>query len=152
MTERARREYAEALRPHYAQADKRERGRMLDEYCRATSMHRKCRRCRPPRHAACGRGGRAKAFAGCVRPAAPPCGPPAPRVFNLVLNRTPVVSIFDGRRVARKHDDQATWRAGRSRASFSAGVSPPRAIEKRSTLYVRSQPRRPLVAASNVEN
>lgn len=41
MTERARREYAEALRPRYAQADKRERGRMLDEYCRATGSHRK---------------------------------------------------------------------------------------------------------------
>lgn len=41
MTERARREYAEALRPHYAAADRRERGRILDEYCRATGCHRK---------------------------------------------------------------------------------------------------------------
>jgi integrase-like protein len=41
VTERARREYAEALRPRYTHADKRERGRMLDEYCRATGSHRK---------------------------------------------------------------------------------------------------------------
>lgn len=41
VTDRARCEYAEALRPRYAQADKRERGRMLDEYCRATGSHRK---------------------------------------------------------------------------------------------------------------
>ncbi len=41
MTERARREYAEALRPRYQQADKRERGKMLDEYCRTTGCHRK---------------------------------------------------------------------------------------------------------------
>lgn len=41
MTERARREYAEALRPRYQQADKQERGKMLDEYCRTTGCHRK---------------------------------------------------------------------------------------------------------------
>lgn len=41
MTERARREYADVLRPRYQQADKRERGRMLDEYCRTTGCHRK---------------------------------------------------------------------------------------------------------------
>lgn len=41
MTERARREYAEALRPRYQHADKGERGRILDEYCRATGAHRK---------------------------------------------------------------------------------------------------------------
>lgn len=41
MTERARREYAEALRPRYQQATKSQRGRLLDEYCRATGMHRK---------------------------------------------------------------------------------------------------------------
>ncbi|MGH7333108.1 MAG: hypothetical protein ACREKS_10275 [Candidatus Rokuibacteriota bacterium] len=41
MTERARREYAEALRPRYAQADKRGRGHVLDEYCQTTGMHRK---------------------------------------------------------------------------------------------------------------
>lgn len=52
MTERARREYAEALRPRYEEAGKRERGRMLDEYCRATGSHRKaairCLRRQPP--------------------------------------------------------------------------------------------------------
>ena len=41
MTERARREYAEVLRPRYQQADKRERGKILDEYCRTTGCHRK---------------------------------------------------------------------------------------------------------------
>jgi len=41
VTERARREYADVLRPRYQQADKRERGRMLDEYCRTTGCHRK---------------------------------------------------------------------------------------------------------------
>lgn len=41
MTERARREYAEAWRPRYQQADKQERGTMLDEYCRTTGCHRK---------------------------------------------------------------------------------------------------------------
>lgn len=62
MTERARREYAEALRPRYQQADKQERGTMLDEYCRTTGCHRKAaiRRLR----AAPGRAGR--------RPGRPP--------------------------------------------------------------------------------
>ena len=41
MTERARREYAEVLRARYRVADKRERGRILDEYCRTTRCHRK---------------------------------------------------------------------------------------------------------------
>ena len=41
MTEQARREYADVLRPRYLQADKRERGRILDEYCRTTGCHRK---------------------------------------------------------------------------------------------------------------
>lgn len=41
MTERARREYAEVLRARYRLADKRERGRILDEYCRTTRCHRK---------------------------------------------------------------------------------------------------------------
>ena len=41
MTERARREYAEAVRERYAVATKREKGRMLDEYCRTTRCHRK---------------------------------------------------------------------------------------------------------------
>lgn len=42
MTERTRREYAEVLRRRYAAAaDKRERGRILDEFCRTTGCHRK---------------------------------------------------------------------------------------------------------------
>lgn len=41
MTERARREYAEAVRPRYQAADRGERGRILDEYCWATGCHRK---------------------------------------------------------------------------------------------------------------
>ena len=41
MTERARREYAAVMRARYAQADKRARGRLLDEYCRTTGCHRK---------------------------------------------------------------------------------------------------------------
>jgi transposase InsO family protein len=57
VTDRARREYAEALRPRYQQATKSERGSLLDEYCRATGMHRKAvirslgRRARPSRRA-----------------------------------------------------------------------------------------------------
>jgi hypothetical protein len=41
VTEHARREYAAVMRPRYEQADKRERGRLLDEYCRTTGCHRK---------------------------------------------------------------------------------------------------------------
>jgi transposase InsO family protein len=41
VTERARREYAAALRPHYQAAARHERGRILDEYCRTTGCHRK---------------------------------------------------------------------------------------------------------------
>jgi len=41
VTERARREYAAALRERYQVADKRGRGQILDEYCRTTRCHRK---------------------------------------------------------------------------------------------------------------
>ncbi len=41
VTEQTRREYAEVLRPRYRLADKQERGRILDEYCRTTRCHRK---------------------------------------------------------------------------------------------------------------
>src|SRR5581483_3153469 len=41
VTEPARREYAAVMRRRYEQADKRERGRLLDEYCRTTGCHRK---------------------------------------------------------------------------------------------------------------
>ena len=41
MTERTRREYAEAVRGRYQQADKAGKGRILDEYCRITRSHRK---------------------------------------------------------------------------------------------------------------
>lgn len=52
MTERGRREYAEALRARYRVADRRTRGQILDEYCRTTGGHRKAairRLGRPPR-------------------------------------------------------------------------------------------------------
>ena len=41
MTEPARREYAAVMRRRYQQADRGERGRLLDEYCRTTGCHRK---------------------------------------------------------------------------------------------------------------
>src|SRR5258705_1029659 len=41
VTERGRREYAAVIRARYGQADKRERGRLLTEYCRTTGCHRK---------------------------------------------------------------------------------------------------------------
>jgi transposase InsO family protein len=41
VTEPARREYAAVIRRRYQHADKRERGRLLDEYCRTTGCHRK---------------------------------------------------------------------------------------------------------------
>ncbi|MFQ5691410.1 MAG: transposase family protein [Gemmatimonadota bacterium] len=41
MTEQARYEYAEAVRRRYATAGKREKGQILDEYCRITRCHRK---------------------------------------------------------------------------------------------------------------
>jgi integrase-like protein len=53
VTERARREYAEALRARYHLADKVGKGQILDEYCRVTRAHRKAairclrRRARP---------------------------------------------------------------------------------------------------------
>jgi len=52
VTERGRREYAEALRARYRLADRRSRGQILDEYCRTTGCHRKAairRLGRPPR-------------------------------------------------------------------------------------------------------
>jgi hypothetical protein len=57
VTEPARREYAAVMRARYQHSDKRERGRLLDEYCRTTGCHRKAaiRRLRlapsPPRRA-----------------------------------------------------------------------------------------------------
>jgi hypothetical protein len=57
VTERARREYAAVMRTRYQKADRQERGRLLDEYCRTTGCHRKAaiRRLRqapgPPRRA-----------------------------------------------------------------------------------------------------
>lgn len=52
MTERGRREYAAVMRARYVQAGKRERGRLLDEYCRTTRCHRKAaiRRLRAQSH------------------------------------------------------------------------------------------------------
>jgi hypothetical protein len=57
VTEPARREYAAVMRARYQHANKCERGRLLDEYCRTTGCHRKAaiRRLRrvpgPPRRA-----------------------------------------------------------------------------------------------------
>jgi hypothetical protein len=64
VTERARREYAEALRARYAAADKGARGRMLDEYCRVTGCHRKAaiRRLRAQPGPARRRGGRPRRY------------------------------------------------------------------------------------------
>jgi hypothetical protein len=60
VTDRARREYATVMRRRYQSADKRERGRLLDEYCRTTGCHRKAairrlRRAPGPRRRAPGR-------------------------------------------------------------------------------------------------
>ena len=54
MTEPARREYAAVMRARYQHANRRERGRLLDEYCRTTGCHRKAaiRRLRTPPHPA----------------------------------------------------------------------------------------------------
>src|SRR5262245_21033757 len=41
VTEPARREYAAVMRTRYQQANRQERGRLLDEYCRTTGCHRK---------------------------------------------------------------------------------------------------------------
>ncbi len=41
MTEHGRREYAAVMWARYHRAGKRERGRLLDEYCRTTGCHRK---------------------------------------------------------------------------------------------------------------
>jgi hypothetical protein len=41
VTERGRREYAEVMRQRYQQASRRERGALLNEYCRVTRCHRK---------------------------------------------------------------------------------------------------------------
>ena len=51
VTELARREYAAVMRARYQHADRRTRGRLLDEYCRTTSCHRKAA-IRRLRHAA----------------------------------------------------------------------------------------------------
>ncbi|HYL31256.1 MAG TPA: transposase family protein [Gemmatimonadales bacterium] len=60
MTEPARREYAAVMRARYQHANKHERGRLLDEYCRTTGGHRKAairrlRRVPGPRRRAPGR-------------------------------------------------------------------------------------------------
>ncbi len=41
MTQQARREYTAAVRTRYGSATRREKGRILDEYCRTTGCHRK---------------------------------------------------------------------------------------------------------------
>lgn len=63
MTERGRREYAEAVGVRYRAASKGEQGRILDEYCRTTGCHRKAaiRRLRAPAGRRRG-GGRPRAY------------------------------------------------------------------------------------------
>ena len=70
MTEQARREYAAVLRPRYLQADKRERGSMLDEYCRVTGCHRKAaiRRLRATPRRSAARPGRPARYGGELLP------------------------------------------------------------------------------------
>lgn len=65
MTEPARREYAAVMRARYQHADRRERGRLLDEYCRTTGCHRKAaiRRLRRPAQAPRRAGGRPPQYA-----------------------------------------------------------------------------------------
>jgi hypothetical protein len=41
VTDQTRWEYAEVLRGRYTGASRREKGRILDEYCRTTGCHRK---------------------------------------------------------------------------------------------------------------
>lgn len=71
MTERARREYAQALRARYAVADKAGKGRILDEYCRTTGAHRKSavRSLRRPPAATGRRPGRPRRYGPAVLPA-----------------------------------------------------------------------------------
>lgn len=65
MPERGRREYAERVRQRYALADKRERGRILDEDCRVTECHRTAaiRRLRAAGRPSCRSPGRPRAAA-----------------------------------------------------------------------------------------
>jgi len=63
VTKRGLREYAEAVRARYGAASRKEKGRMLDEYCRTTGCHRKAairrlRAARPSR----GGGGRRRVY------------------------------------------------------------------------------------------
>ena len=46
MTERGRREYAEVMRRRYQDVTRRQRGGILEEYCRVTRCHRKGALCR----------------------------------------------------------------------------------------------------------
>jgi transposase InsO family protein len=69
VTDGARREYAEELRGRYALATRREKGRILDEYCRTTHVHRKAaiRTLRRVGPQARRRPGRPCRYAGAVR-------------------------------------------------------------------------------------
>jgi hypothetical protein len=71
VTERAREEYAEAVRARYQQADKAGKGRILDEYCRVTHCHRKAaiRRLRHARRRAARAPGRPRRYGPELLPA-----------------------------------------------------------------------------------
>jgi hypothetical protein len=64
VTERGLREYADAVRARYREASKAEKGRILDEYCRTTAVHRKAaiRRLRAAGGGGGGRGGRPRQY------------------------------------------------------------------------------------------
>ena len=71
MTDRARREYATAMRIRYVGATKRKKGELLDEYCRITRCHRKAaiRALQPARDPQPQRPGRPRVYdAAALRP------------------------------------------------------------------------------------
>ena len=70
MTRPAREEYAAALRARYHAAGKQERGRILDEFCRTTGLHRKAaiRRLRRPAPRGARRRGRPRRYGPALVP------------------------------------------------------------------------------------
>src|SRR5262245_598849 len=70
VSDQARREYAEAMRKRYGVATRRERGQLLDEYCRITGCHRKAaiRRLRQAETVGGRRGGRPRRYGQEVLP------------------------------------------------------------------------------------
>jgi transposase InsO family protein len=70
VRDEARREYAEELRGRYALASRKEKGRILDEYCRTTHVHRKAaiRTLRRTRAAGGRRPGRPRRYTAALSP------------------------------------------------------------------------------------